>query len=208
MTKKEWVDFLRDAVSGGDTPDERKRRFHPVIVEKTIDVALTGYLTQPDMATNMKSVADWKLNALTKMYKADIKEDEIRRKYVELPQGVVPMKNNAQFRDVVAQDKSLVFTYRSVGTTRIYKELDVDVVSNTVPMTAISNRLYFDSVCEGLKKGSPIYLYLVVRFSAFDDDEEVNIPGEMEMLVYNNVRQMLLNRPPEDNLNDNANNPI
>lgn len=206
MTKQEWIELLQDSLNGGDTPDERVRRFHPVIIEKNISIAFTAFLTQPDMNDNMRSIASWKLDALTKPYKIKIEKDSTtERQFIPLPPGIVFMKNNSQIREIVnVKDKSLVYVHRSISSSRIFGDLQIKDVSNAVPYMLVGNKMYFDPICE-FKEGEEMVVYLVMDFSSFEREEEVNIPGEYEVMVLKGVRELLSGRPVEDNINDNNN---
>jgi hypothetical protein len=45
---------------------------------------------------------------------------------------------------------------------------------------------------------------LVVKFSEWDDDEEVNIPADKVQQVLTSVMQIMGVKPKEDAINDNA----
>ena len=206
MTKEEWIELIKDAVNGGDAPDERVRRFHPVIIEKTIEVAFTQFLCQPDMGNNMKTVAEWKLDSLTKVYPLTV-QCKGGKNYIELPKSMAIMKNQQHIRKISNdKDTSAVFVPRSISGSIIFGDLCINDVSNSIPYTVVGNRMYFDA--DGIKEKQSLTLFLVMNFSAFDYDEEVNIPGEYQQAVFLGVRQLLSNRPPEDNINDNNNNQV
>lgn len=206
MKKIEWIEYIQDGLSGGDVPDEQLRKFHPSIIEQTIGIAITNFLVQPDMEVNMKSIASWKLDSLTRIVTLDVLfEKDHGCHYIEIPSGYIVMKNNQQIRQIKdTQDLKTVFVPRTISANDIYSGLDINDVTTAIPYIVISNKILLQS---DRVKGKKVFLYYVSDFQSFDDMEEINIPGEYEMTVYASVLQILRQRPKEDNVNDN-NNPV
>ncbi len=204
MKKIEWIEYIQDGLSGGDVPDEQLRKFHPAIIEQTIGIAISAYLVQPDMDVNMKAIATWKLDALTRMVCLKVECDEKNKTYfIALPEGAIIMKNNQHVRSIKdTKDLKTTFVPRTISASEIYGGLDISNVSTAIPYMIIGNKIYLLST---EVKDREVFLYYVSNFTAFDDDEEINIPGEYEMTLYTSVLNILRQRPREDNINDNAN---
>lgn len=202
MQKAQFISLVRNQLAGGDASDESLRFLNTNIIERQIEIALEQVLLGQGF---VGSIPYWKLDALTKPYTVSIECDNTRNQYyVDMPAATMILSNNQQIRDIISVgDPNALFMPRAGNMRKLNESLYANSVGDFISYMLEGNRLWFGNRMPN-KDGSLI-LQLVVKFSEWGDDEEVNIPADKVQQVIVSVIQIMGARPKEDAINDNAN---
>lgn len=197
MTKKQWIDFIRNILDpSGDSP-----RFRPQMVEWAI-TQVTNQLFASLPESEYENFDFW-----TKEYKSQTATYDSDKKlyYISLPASVVPLKIPSEAVRYLNGDAAFDLDYVPCTET-IWAMMDglfsydtSTVVGYIVRYDKIwmADNVSADAVSAGFR------LVIAVPFSEFSSTEEVNIPfGNVDITQL--VIQMLSNTQPMNLKNNNA----
>jgi hypothetical protein len=202
MLKSQWLDLTVDWLAGGACPADLRGRYDKRIIEKYLEIVYSDIIYNTHR--NAVQYSDYsQFDAYVKAYNdVPVLYDKPRNEYycempapcIELPKNrgvrlVAPMKaqryrfiptenNNADVRDALG-------TQSIVGYISFYRE---------------GGRVYFRNFNTDYEK---LLFKLLVPFSEFDDDDPIGIPAISSSQVFASIVQLMLQRPPEKNTNDN-----
>jgi hypothetical protein len=208
-TKIQYIDLTRHVLAGGDTPSELRGTFHPRIVEKLISMAFdsllsTGTGRQREIMDEMGANA-WAYDALTKPFFVEIKKDtERNRYYSDLPVTPMSLNNNQGIRMVCPkQEEETQFMPRRTSDTFLMNGLDVGQLSGLIYYTVEGiNKVYYSGNINSCWK--EVMMKIAVGFDDLEDTDIVTIPEGKDLQIFDIVRQILMNQPPQDITNDSA----
>jgi len=209
MTKQNLIDLIQHRLSGGDTPQELKGKYHPRIIEKHCELAL-NYLVNTIAYKEAQRNMDWGvLDAYAKTYTdVEVLTDEIRNeKYSVLPSKYVALPKNRGIRMVApiqGQDKP--FVYRDNNTKWLYSSLDVNTVSADVRFYVEGEKIFYSEHIPNVI--TAVLIKMIVPFSDLGANDEVVIPQGFGKVVVDLVLQSMMGMPMEKvSNNNNANTP-
>ena len=202
MRKITLVELVQDHLSGGDTPDDVKGRYHPEVVANLLALAYNAVVMQTYMeakAYSDYSVLDaWSLNHTI----------NITDGMVPLPYPPVQLPNAMGIRQVAASgDLNNAFAYRETNSNAVFNELEVGQVS-TKPFFYLEMNAGSGNHSHVLQLGlipdgcTAVKVKMIVPFDAVDDFATISVPAGKEELLIQSVIALMREKPAEDVIND------
>lgn len=193
MTKAEFVELTVKYLGGGDCPADIMGKYHPLTVEKYIEMAYGDILTQ---------LPPSQLDAYVKAYNnvPVLKDTERDEYYSELPSAPITLNLGRGIRLISPQqEQKSKFIYTTNNSDSVYDELEVRTVLNRKTFYIENTRVYYRNI----GSISSVLMKLVVPFSAFDDDDEIPIPSTKHLQIFAAIVQLLRQQPPTKQSNNN-----
>lgn len=219
LRKEQYIEQLRQRLCGGDPTADMMGRFHPLIVEKEVDVAYESLL-QSLFSQNIKGGNYSALDAYTRTFPSKqypdpvyVLKDEIRNEYyAELPKPVIVLNSvnegsgNYGIRLVsLVQGQASAFIPIDNNALTVFSGLEVNRI-NTIPTYYVEgNKVFFNFT--DLNAPKEVLMKIVPTFSFLDDDDFVTMPEFMTkagmLSVSDMVYERMISEPPEKMTNDN-----
>jgi len=207
LSKAQWRDLVKDNLSGGSQSAELKDRWHNAIIEKYLDISFDTVLNRnktgkenmfDEMGTDL-----WKYSALTKTFTLDILYDSTRKRhYSELPVNIVSITNNNGIMMVFpVEEEQSAFIPRGTNDLFLMGNLDVSTMGLRY-FTLEGKRLYYSGAINNCWK--QVLAKLVLSFSEFDDDDDIDIPNGLNAEMLQMVLALMKGKLPSDIVNDDA----
>ena len=208
MQKQQLIELVKRSLTGGDAPPELRSRYHEKEIELALNFAFDSLLNKN--ATQKQQLADelqldgWKYDALTKPYVLDILKDEARNRYYSvLPISVLSITNNAGIRMITpTQEESTVFFPRRQVDTFLMNNLDVGQLTGMIYFSLEGNKIWYSGDIDNCWK--TVLAKLVLEFSEFEDDDDINIPDGKDYELMALVIQWFKQKNPADIINDDV----
>lgn len=204
MTKGQLVELIISDVAGGAIPSDLDSRYHPLVIEKYIDLVYSGILNQVSM--NSIIYRDWgQLDQYCKAYKnVSCSKDYDRMEwYSELPAKIIELTKNRGIRLISPmQNQADKFKYRDNSSEDVWSALESQNVVGYTNFYREGGRVFYGNFKEDYATEGLLFK-LLVPMSEFDDDDEIGLPAAKSLEFVGMVRDMLLRRPPEDVAEDN-----
>jgi hypothetical protein len=203
MRKIELIELVKDYLAGGDAPDDVKGRYHDQIIANFLALAYNQVVFQTFMEG--KAHSDYSvLDAWAKNHTINIVDSTAPLPYppVQLPNGM------GILQVACGNDLTNVFAYRQTNANAVFAALDVGSVS-TKPTFYLeqntgsginSHVLQLAQVPDGV---TSVKVKMIVPLDQVDDFETVSIPGGKEDTIIGYVIELMRQKPPEDEINDN-----
>lgn len=201
------IDLIIDRLAGGDAPQELKGKHHPEIIRKHISLVydyLINTVVYPQAVRNNNLGY---LDPYVKTYLGvEIQEDSDRdEKYSDIPSAYISLPMNRGIRMISPeQGQHKPFLYRDNNSSRLYSNLDVDIVYDEVRFYVEANKVFYSKHISPLM--NTVLMKLIVPFEEMDDDDEVNIPTGFGKAIVDMVVDSMLGKPLEKYTNDNNSN--
>ena len=208
MTKNQFVEIVKRNLDGGDSPAELRSRYHEREIELYISMAFDAVLNRKENQTKELSAElgrdSWKWDALTKAYTLDILQDTTRdRFYSVLPVNVLSVVNNNGIRMVCpTKEEASTFFPRWQLDTFLMDGLDVGLMTGLIYFTLEGDKIYYSGDIDCNWK--TVLAKLVLKFSEFDDTDEINIPEGKDMEIITMAMQLLQAKQPMDIIADST----
>lgn len=203
MTKKELVYLLLTRANGEDVSPDRVGKYHKKEVERYLDMAYSDVIRQAYQ--NAFRYRDYgQLDSLTKAYyNVAVEYDPNRCEYYsDLPVSVVQLPNNAGIRLISPQcDQTSTIKYSINGSSSFMNKLEVRRVNRSKRYYVEGERVYYINADN---KMVDVLMKVIPDFKEFEDDDEVPIIAGLDMAVFDNALQRLVNENPSDDYNDNS----
>jgi hypothetical protein len=196
MTKKQWIDFLRNVVD----PSNSSKRFLPQMCEWALTMAYNQYVQSiPNYLYDEQEF-------LVKEYTGQVAVLDATRQlyYITLPAALVPMNPPSEaVRHIAGDEGTGALDYVPCDETTW--ELMDGTFAKDLHGGTVTYIVRYDKIWFGDEISDPITVRLVlaVPFSEFSDTEEVNLPSGDVNIVQTAV-QILMNTQPMDQKNNNA----
>lgn len=206
MQKQQLVEMIKRSLAGGDSEPSIRGRYHEKEIELALNFAFDSLLNKN--ATQKQQLADelgldsWKFDALTKPYVLDILKDEARNRYYSvLPISVLSITNNAGIRMITpTQEESTVFFPRRQVDTFLMNGLDVNQLTGMIYFSLEGNKIWYSGDIDNCWK--TVLAKLVLEFSEFEDDDDINIPDGKDYELMALVIQWFQQKNPQDIVDD------
>jgi len=189
MKKVELIDLCRDYVGQVD----KGSTYHPVIVEHMLGRVINTILYE----VFSRRVSE--LDLYTKTFTFDVDDGYVdissQTQIVQFPgvgdgvRAVYPVENiDVMFYPITIENAAR-------NASMEYMEVD-----NDIPYMVKNTRVEFISDMSDI---SQVKMDLVRPFEAYDDDEEFYVPAGQDMVMFGQVLELLMGKPPADLRNDN-----
>ena len=201
MTKEQWIDLTIDFLSGGDQTEDTKGKYHPEIVSKHLNLAFTT-LIEATYKQNLSYGDFSELDAFTRPYENVAVQTGVSRdkKYSQMPVAVVNLPDNRGIRQISPmKDESTSYAYMESVGSPVFFELEVSEVSDVPTFYVEQNNIIYVNMSDDT---DTVLMKLIPSFEALNDTDEVSIPGGKDKIIFDMVAQTMLNKPPEDTIND------
>lgn len=200
MNKRELIEFVRQTIMSGDIGAEKEKYLHPLRIQYFISSAFNTLY----YGTFNKNVNE--LDFYAKSYTGvSVLYDQARNIYYsELPKPVVQFPLQQGVRKVgTVQGKLVEFVPTTIQESDIVSGTILELLEKPIGYIVTGNRVeyrYFDPYSHI----SEVFMSLVVPFSDLSMTEWVAIPSGKDLDLINIVKQLILQRQPEDKQNDNV----
>jgi len=208
MNKAQITELVRRNLTGGDAPAELRGRYHEKEIEAYLDLAYESlFNAYPSERQEMRAelgLDAWKYDKLTKSYKLDIEFDSDTEKYYStLPINVTSIVDNTGIRMVhPLKEETSVFFPRHQTDAFLMGGLDVNQFSDMVYYYLEGKTLWYTGSIDCNWK--QVRAKLFIKFSEFDDTDDISLPDGKDMQLIQIAIQMLQTKKPMDIVDDNA----
>lgn len=200
MNKKELIALITERLTGGDSTSASRGKYHPVVVEKTIEVAYNDIIR----STVDQAIKENKL----------FNTDHLVQSYYYTPQ-VDPRRNQWYIESDFSLDSKLIrqisqprnrnanFAIVSNVSEFMWDELDVTKVDFTIGAMIETKRIYFDDLFHPQVFGETIgdiMVKMVPNFDGLKNEDDVNVPLE---LIMESVYRFWERQKKDDQIDDN-----
>ena len=204
ITKRQLADLVRDDMSGGRPGDVTKFRY--LTIYKKIELARNELIMRNFYEHRNENSYDINGDFITSFCPVEIEFDEKRCEYYsDLPAKVISLPDNRGIRQVSEiKGQKTPFIKMVNGAVGTFGCLEAGGLGGATGYYPEGDRIYYvnkpDSIDEVLMK-------LVASVDDLDEDENLPIPAEYEKILYDTVKQMMLEKLqiPEDKINDSNN---
>jgi hypothetical protein len=197
MEKRQFIELTSRFLSGNTAPADVRRRYHPQIVEKYIEMAydelIAGvYAADPDpnkatLDSYLKSYSD-----------VAITEDTTRSEYYSLipTSKLVQLPDNSAIRLISPMgEQGTPYIYRKNNSKRIFTDLEVNSYLNRTKFYVEGGRVWYNAI---YGTETTVFMKLIVPFSEFDDNEQVPLPLGKDSPIFDKIISRLQELPPND----------
>ncbi len=206
MTKGQFIELIKRNLQGGDAPAELLSRYDPREIELYINMAFDSLINQnPSEKYNYRQelgLDNWKYDNLTKVFFVPILEDTERKKrYSELPAHILNVIDNNGIRMIFPKhEEETIFFPRKATDDFLMSGLDVGQLSGMIYYKLEGKRVYYsgDINCDW----KDVAMKLALKFSEFNDEDEVEVPDGTDIQIMQIVLQMMMAKQPMDIVND------
>lgn len=189
MTKIEIIDYVRGIVD----PSGVNPRFHPRIVEAAIEKIYNQVAR--NIPEELLDSYDFYCREYTNQ--AVTRDNTTNRFYTMLPAPVIPLSIVSEsVRHINSnQGFDLDFVPTREIDWELYSGLFSDDIDTTIRYIVRYNRIWYDKrMTQGVANGG-VRLVLAVTFGAFDDEEDVALPGGDYDMMNAAIAQLLQTQP-------------
>lgn len=206
MQKQQIIELIQRAISGGDAPADLKGRFHPKEIELYVALAFealfNGYQSDRNEMAAQMGLDAWKYDKLTKSYKLDIEFDNDTEKfYSTLPINILSIVDNTGIRLIhPLKEETTAFFPRHQTDAFLMNGLDVNQFSNMVYYYLEGKTIWYTGSLDCNWK--QVRAKLVLKFSEFDDTDDISLPDGKFPILMQMVMQMMQQKNPSDLIDD------
>ena len=200
MTAKEVVEFVRQTIIGGDITAEKNSYLHPQRIKYFISSAFNTIYY--NTFKKDPSELDYYARNFTGVL---IQYDTVRDVYYsDLPKPIVQFPLGEGIRKIgMLQGKVVNFVPTTIGEADLVNGTILSLMSKEIGYISTDNKRVeyrnFDPYL-GIKE---VYMSLVIPFTEYAPTDWVSIPSGQDLELVNIVKQLILQRQPEDKQNDN-----
>jgi hypothetical protein len=200
MTKAELRQLIIEKLSGGDTATASRSKYHPVVVDKTIEAAYND-IVRAMTDSSKKNRTNVDMDNLVKPFYFTPQLDERRGQYY-VESSFSPDKVLVR---QVSQPMNRVNSFAFVSTTSepMWDELEATKVDFTVGVMIENKRLYFDSLFQpNIYKNQigEILVKMIPTYDGLSDTDDVDVSLQ---LILDAVFKFWQEQRPDDQVNDN-----
>ena len=205
MKKIELIELVQDFLAGGDAPNEIRGRYHQKVIEKYISMAYNDIVYAVYKDAKRYHQFDL-LDVFTEPYFVDVQYDSDRAEYYSvLPVAIMQIPDQSAIRQISpTQDQSFSFSYIKNTDKPIWGVLEAGSLAKDVPDYYVEHLKVFYSNFDRYKDITRVLMKLIVPFNDMDWNSEVPVAAGKEMMIFEMVAKLLLQKPPDDDINDNS----
>lgn len=204
MKKEQLVELTISYVCGGAIPSDLDSRYHPLTIEKFMDIVYAGIMYQ--VSANAIKYRDWgQLDQYSKPFpNVPCVHDNARDEwYSTLPASIIELPMNRGIRMISPmQDQPNKFKNSDDTNADTFNELEVQNVMGYTSFYREGPKVFYRNFREDYAIPGLLYK-LLIPLSEFEDEDEVGIPGQMSINFMMMVKEALDRRAPEDQDQDN-----
>jgi len=176
MNKAEFRQLIIEKLSGGDTTTASRSKYHPKVVDKTIELGYNDVIRA--MLDDSKKTRE------------KISIDHLVRPYYMTPQ-LDEKRNQYYIESKLSLDRTLVrqvsqpmnrvnsFAFMSTSAEPMWEELEATKVDFTVGVMIENNRMYFDSLFYPMRfnhQVGDLLVKMVPNYDGLSDTDDINVP--------------------------------
>ena len=187
MTKTQLIELFRKSGAGGNTTPDTLGKLHPLVIEKYFELAYNTLMAEAHQRLRKNS----DLDSYTKSYKVDVDYDTSREKYYSvLPASII--SGDASVRLISAlKDETYVVDMIDSNSVNVFLEMEVSKVDERPSGMLEGNKIYYVWFREDIEQ---VLMKLVVPFSEFGDNDNINIPGGRDVVLFDMVLKLMKKR--------------
>ncbi len=195
MTKSQFIELVRRYMSGGNLNDDLAQRYGEGVISKLIELAYNEmvYLSFKN-AYNTKDYSP--LDIYTKSYNIDVSYNNDRKHYYStLPVSVINLPDNNGIQKITyLEDDTTEFKYLPALYSSAFSKLEASKLTDAVYYKIEGDKIIYKNLDNAIIK---VLIYLIVPFDEFEDDENISLPAENAMYMFNIIQDMLKKELPE-----------
>jgi hypothetical protein len=198
MKKNELISLIRNKLTGGNSTIASNNRYHPRVVEKSIELGYDAILQQ--IVQGADKFGEYILpgsDSMIKTYVKDVLYDEDRAQYY-IDLHVDDERFARQF--TLPKNQSYLFAIIDAVSEPIWNELDVNTIDNTIGVMVEIDRIYFDQKFPSNLHPTKVLAKIIPNFSQLSPEDEIKVPTQA---LYISAMQYWQNQKPNDDLNEN-----
>lgn len=198
MTKKEFISLLRNRLTGGGATAAQKSNFHPVVIDKSIELGYNDVMMA--IVNNSAKESDYDMpdqDSLISTFYRDVAFDSVRERYY-IVFSLFDKKCYGQI--TMPAGGRTIFALIDTVSEQMWDELGTADIDYSVGVMIESSRIYFDKYFPTRNFPNPVLLKAIPSFGQIADNEQINIPLTA---VYEAAMRYWTGEKPNDDLNDN-----
>lgn len=198
MKKNELISLIRNKLTGGTTSISANNRYHPKVVEKSIELGYDSILNR--IVQGADKFGEHVLpnsDAMVKPYMKDVLYDEERGAYyIDLH------VDDKRFLRQVTMPKNPEYLFAIIDSVSepVWANLEVNMIDDTIGVMAELDRIYFDTKFPSKFYPTKVLAKIIPNFSQLADTDEIKVPTEALYISSMNYWQQ---QAPNDDLNEN-----
>jgi hypothetical protein len=202
MKKNELISLIRNKLTGGATSIDSNNRYHPRVVEKSIELGYDSLLSQ--ILQGADKFSGYTLPNTEAMVKPFVKEvlfdDERESYYIDLH------VDDARFLKQVTlpKDSRYLFAIIDPISEPMWDNLEVNQIDDTIGVMPELDRIYFDNKFPSKLHPTKVLAKIIPNFSQLSATDEIKVPTEA---LYMSSMNFWNNQRPNDDLNENKQTP-
>ena len=204
MTKEQMREAIIHRANGGFLDSDVMSRFHPVVVDIWIQMAINTILN-----ATARKMDDHELDIYTReVTDITVLKDSDGRYYCVLPKKYVQLPRNMGIRyvrDNATDNNNKVrhYTPSTVSAERVFDDLEVNSVMDEPTVIVHGNTLYFKDFDDEMGK---VAVGIIQAWESYGEGDEFHIPAGNEMMFVESVFNLVAGTKPADESNDNVSN--
>lgn len=198
MKKNELISLIRNKLTGGTSSVASNNRYHPKVVEKSIELGYDSLLQQ--IVQGADKFGEHTLpsaDAMVKTFIKDVLYDEERAQYY-IDLHVDDKRFARQF--TLPKNQSYLFAIIGSESEPIWNELDVFELDDTIGVMIELDRIWFDQKFPSKLHPTKILAKIIPNFTQLSPEDEIKVPSQV---LYLSAMQYWQGQKPNDDLNEN-----
>jgi hypothetical protein len=205
MRKDQWLETVQTFMSGGTLPSDLKLRYSGAVIKNIFYLAYSEIIF--DIYKGAQTSKDYgHLDNYVTVYAGTkdgiiVQKDELRGDYFfKLPCTVIPLPENNGIRAISPiGDADRRFDYVDNITENFYINLEASKLSYEPMWYLEGSNVRFKNYDPDMKE---LLVKILKPVSEFEDDDELGIPAEHSLDVFNMIVSILRKQPPEKKANN------
>jgi hypothetical protein len=202
MKKNELISLIRSKLTGGTTSIDSNNRYHPRVVEKSIEMgydSILGEILKGAEKFNGYTLPN--TDAMIKPFIKDVLFDEERESYyIDLH-----VDDARLLRQItLPKDSRYLFAIIETISEPMWDNLEVNQIDDTIGVMPELDRTYFDNKFPSKLHPTKVLAKIIPNFSQLSATDEIKVPTEV---LYASSMNFWNNQRPNDDLNENKQTP-
>lgn len=129
-------------------------------------------------------------------------DEKTKRLYSDVPSGNIDLPNGVVIRHISKlEDQDYPFVPVSVNFGSLYRNRESSNLAGRIGFYVEGDKIFYLNMSKE-NKPDEVFVRVVLPLSAIDEDEEINIPSDIEGEIVMRVMALLNPPVPQDNTND------
>lgn len=193
MKKKQLVELGQESLAGGDVPAELRGKYHQAVVEKFLEMAWEDILQNLFLTVGLDRML---FDSFAKPFKCFVLNDTDRgERYINLPIQLIPLTpKQAAIRSIsMYRGQNVAFAPIQNTSLPMWGEMEAMRIDDTVAYYLEGQKIFFPGPNQPPIDGE-LMLKLICPFSAFEDDDQVSVPGGKNEMLFDAMYQFMNRR--------------